>query len=120
MAENQNLEETLDTTSNEQVVETEQVEKVENKEEKTSKKQKEVKEVKNSKKSTKKEKKQNKLAKKLRETGSELKKVSWPSFKTVVKQTGVVLVVVVVFLIVLFGIDRLLSLLFDWFVSLLG
>ena len=36
---------------------------------------------------------------------SELKKVTWPSFGTVVKQTGVVLVVVLIFLVVVTGID---------------
>lgn len=40
---------------------------------------------------------------------SELKKVTWPKGKTVVKSTGVVLAVVVVFFIVLFGIDYVLS-----------
>lgn len=59
----------------------------------------------------KKEKKPNKLAKSLKDTGNELKKVTWPKFKDVVKQTGVVLVVVIVFTLVLFGIDRLCSLL---------
>ena len=54
-------------------------------------------------------KKPNKLAKSLKETGNELKKVSWPGFKQVVKQTSVVLAVVVVFGLVLFGFDRLCS-----------
>ena len=36
---------------------------------------------------------------------SELKKVTWPKFGTVVKQTGVVLVVVLVFLVVITGLD---------------
>ena len=36
---------------------------------------------------------------------SELKKVTWPKFGTVVKQTGVVLVVVLVFLVIVTGID---------------
>ena len=36
---------------------------------------------------------------------SELKKVTWPKFGTVVKQTGVVLVVVLIFLIVVTGFD---------------
>ena len=57
----------------------------------------------------------NKLAKSLKETGNELKKVTWPSFKEVVKQTSVVLAVVVVFGIVLFGFDRLCS----WLTGLL-
>ena len=60
----------------------------------------------------KKEKKPNKIAKALKETGSELKKVSWPTFGKVVKQTGVVLVVVIFFALVLLGIDQLLSFLF--------
>ena len=54
-------------------------------------------------------KKPNKVAKALKDTGNELKKVTWPSFKEVVKQTGIVLVVVIVFAVVLFGFDRLCS-----------
>ena len=54
-------------------------------------------------------KKPNKVAKALKDTGNELKKVSWPGFKQVVKQTGIVLVVVIVFALVLFGFDRLCS-----------
>lgn len=56
-----------------------------------------------------KEKKPSKVAKSLKETSSELKKVTWPKFGTVVKQTGVVLLVTAVFLLVVFGIDRLCS-----------
>ena len=36
---------------------------------------------------------------------SELKKVSWPTFGKVVKQTGVVIAVVVIFLVVIFAFD---------------
>ena len=50
---------------------------------------------------------------KIKETFSEVKKVSWPSFLTVLKATGVVLVVVAVFLAVIMGVDALLSLLFN-------
>ena len=57
----------------------------------------------------------NKIVKSLKETGNELKKVSWPGFKEVVKQTCVVLAVVVVFGLVLFGFDRLCS----WLTGLL-
>ena len=49
----------------------------------------------------------------LRETMSELKKVRWPTMAHAVKQTGVVLGVVVIFSIVLFGIDQGLSALYD-------
>ena len=60
-------------------------------------------------------KRPNKAAKALKDTGAELKKVTWPKFKEVVKQTGIVLVVVIVFAIVLFGFDRLCS----WLTSFL-
>ena len=55
---------------------------------------------------------EHKLAKKTTETISELKKVTWPSFGKVVKQTAVVLGVVLFFTVVLFGIDRLFAWLF--------
>lgn len=63
----------------------------------------------NDKKKEKKEK--GKLKRKAKETFSELKKVSWPSFGEVCKKTGVVLVVVLVFAVVIFGIDYCLGLL---------
>lgn len=75
----------------------------------------EVKAKPNKKQKNPKTKKPNKLAKSLKDTGAEIKKVTWPKFKDVVKQTGVVLVVVLVFTIVLFGLDRLCS----WLVGLL-
>ncbi len=49
----------------------------------------------------------------IKETFSELKKVTWPSFATVVKQTGVVLAIVLVFLVVLMGFDALLGWLYS-------
>lgn len=58
-------------------------------------------------------KEKNGLGKKSRELSSELKKVTWPTFKEVVKKTGVVLAVVAIFAVVIFGIDMLLSLLRD-------
>ena len=60
-------------------------------------------------------KKPNKIAKALKDTGNELKKVSWPGFKQVVKQTGIVLVFVLVFAFVLFGFERLCA----WLAGLL-
>ncbi len=71
------------------------------------------------KKSKDKAKKPNKIAQSIKETNSELKKVSWPTFKNVVKQTGVVLAVVVIFAVVLFGIDRLLGWLYSLLISLI-
>lgn len=55
------------------------------------------------------------FGKRLKESFSELKKVSWPSFGTTVKQTGVVISVVAICTLVLFGIDRL----FGWLYTLL-
>ena len=65
----------------------------------------------------KKERKPSRLVRKLKETGSELKKVTWPTFPKVVKQTGVVLAVVIFFGLVLFGFDYLLKFLFELFVG---
>ena len=72
---------------------------------------------KNSKDNKKKKEKKNKkgLIKKTKETASELKKVTWPSFGEVVKKTGVVIAFVVIFGLLIFGIDTLLS----WLVTLL-
>ena len=53
----------------------------------------------------------------IKETFSELKKVTWPSFATVVKQTSIVLAVVVIFLVVLMGFDALLGWLYDLMVK---
>jgi len=57
--------------------------------------------------------KDNKVARTIKGSFSELKKVSWPSFGKVVKQTAIVLGVVLFFTVILFGIDRLLSWLFS-------
>ena len=62
-----------------------------------------------------KEKKQR--GKAIKETFSELKKVTWPSFGEVVKQTGIVLAVVLVFLVVLIGFDTGLGALYNLLVT---
>ena len=64
------------------------------------------------KKKEKKERRSKKLGKTVRETASELKKVTWPTFREVVKKTGIVLAVVIVFAGILLLIDYLLGLLF--------
>lgn len=46
------------------------------------------------------------MGRKLKETFSELKRVTWPTFPKVVKSTCVVLVVVLVFLVVVTGINQ--------------
>ena len=63
----------------------------------------------------KKDKKPSKIGKALKDTGNELKKVTWPKFKEVAKQTGIVLAFVVVCALVLFGVDKLCS----WLTGLL-
>ncbi len=60
--------------------------------------------------------KPNKIAQSTRETASELKKVTWPSFKNVVKDTSIVIAFVIVFAVILFGIDTFLS----WIVGLMA
>ena len=64
------------------------------------------------KKSKSKEKKPNifkRLGRKIKEIFSELKKVSWPTVGKVIKQTGVVLAVVIIFLVLVTGVDFGLS-----------
>ena len=54
---------------------------------------------------------------KCKETFSELKKVTWPTFGKVVKQTGVVLVVVAIFLVVISLMDVGLTAILDLLVK---
>ena len=82
-------------------------EKVSAKQENDTKK----KDNKNSKNKNKKDKKS--LKKKASEIISELKKVSKPSFGKVAKNTCVVIVVVAICTLLLFGMDRLFSLIYD-------
>ena len=53
-----------------------------------------------------KEKEKKGIGKRLKETFSELKRVTWPTFGKVVKATCVVLVVVLVFTVVVTGINQ--------------
>ncbi len=58
------------------------------------------------------------MGKKLKETFSELKRVTWPTFPKVVKSTCVVLVVVLVFLVVITGINQGLQALLELLTSI--
>ncbi len=83
------------------------------KEKKAAKDDKSAKNQKNAKKKDKnKESAGKKIRRKTRETVSELKKVTWPGFGEVCKRTGIVLSFVVIFAVVLFGLDTLLGYLF--------
>lgn len=85
----------------------------ENKSKKTKGDKKSDKNDKNNKKSKKEVKEKGKFKRKAKETLSELKKVTWPTFGDVCKKTGVVLTVVLVFAVVIFGIDYCLGLLMN-------
>lgn len=49
------------------------------------------------------------MGRKIKETFSELKRVTWPTFPKIVKSTCVVLIVVVIFTLVVTGINQLLQ-----------
>ena len=57
------------------------------------------------------------MGKGIKEIVSELKKVSWPTFGKVMAETGIVLVVVVFFLLIILGFDSLLTWLFGLLVK---
>ncbi len=107
----------LQTEEKETIVSEENVVEVVETENKDNKNNKQEKQLKDNKKQNKKDKKDKKykepgkIRKSLKESASELKRVSWPSFGKVVKQTGVVIAVILFFTLVIFGIDQLLSLL---------
>ncbi len=47
--------------------------------------------------------------KKIKETFSELKKVTWPTFPKILKSTGVVIVVILIFIVAVTAVDAGLS-----------
>ncbi|MBO5046074.1 MAG: preprotein translocase subunit SecE [Clostridia bacterium] len=74
--------------------------------------------VKNAKKGDKKPNIFVRMGRKIKETFSELKRVTWPSFGKTLKSTGVVLVIVLFFTIITtainFGFGELLDLITNW------
>ena len=56
----------------------------------------------------------------LKETKSELKKVTWPTKEQLIHNTGIVLIFIVIFTIILSVIDFGFQELFSWFTGLLG
>ena len=95
----ENAQEAVEETVQETETATEEVVAIESAEEKQT--------VKDSK------KRGNKKPSKVKGAFSELKKVTWPSFGSVVKKTAVVLSVTAIFLVVVIGIDQLLYLLYN-------
>ncbi len=57
------------------------------------------------------------MGRKIKETFSELKRVTWPTFGKALKATGVVLVIVLIFTVVVTGINYGLSELLDLMVN---
>jgi len=88
--------------------------KVETKQEKT-KKDNSAKSNKNKKKA--KKDNSNSVGKRIKGTASELKKVTWPKFSEVVKQTGVVLAFVAITVVLLLGVNSLLGWIFGLLVG---
>ena len=78
-----------------------------------AKNDKNAKNSKNAKGKNSKQKEKGKLKRKAKETFAELKKVTWPSFGDVCKKTGTVLVVVLIFAVIIYGIDYCLGLLMN-------
>lgn len=58
------------------------------------------------------------MGRKLKETFGELKRVTWPTFGQAVKATGVVLVIVLIFMVLVtgvnYGLSELLKLMTSW------
>ena len=78
--------------------------KADKKSEKTDKKAKDIKKTDN-----KKNKKPNvfaRMAKYFRECKAEVKKITWPTAKSVFKNCGIVLVIIIVMGLLIFGLDR--------------
>ena len=102
----------VDTHADEIVIEEAKQEEAKEEQKKVSK-QKEQKNLKkekgkDDKKKSKADKKERKgLKRRTKETVSELKKVTWPTFPEVVKKTGVVIAVVLIFAVVLLCLDLL-------------
>lgn len=103
------------TESVENVTNDKKVSKKSNKEKAATKVEVNSKDVKKSPKKPKKDKKS--LKKKATEVWSELKKVSKPSFGKVVKNTLVVIAVVAICTLLLFGTDKLFSLIYKLLIS---
>lgn len=109
---NKNLQKTVNNAENEVVEVVEENNVNENDVKVDAKENDQPKQSEKKNKKTKKAKKSEPKTNKVKETVSELKKVSWPTFAKVVKNTLLVLGIVLIFTVVLFGIDFGLSKLF--------
>ena len=99
-----------------QAVEEQNVQPEENKKLKEKQAEKNQKDIKKQNKKDKKKENKGGIGRKAKETMSELKKVTWPSFGEVVKKTGIVIAFVVLFGLFFFGVNALLG----WLAKLLA
>ena len=60
-----------------------------------------------------------KMADSLRGYKSEFKKIVWPSWNTVLKNTGIVVAFIIILSVFIYVVDLLFGLLFNWVVGLL-
>ena len=60
-----------------------------------------------------------KMADSLRGYKSEFKKIVWPSWNTVLKNTGIVVAFIIILSVLIYVVDLLFGLLFNWVVGLL-
>lgn len=60
-----------------------------------------------------------KMADSLRGYKSEFKKIVWPSWNTVLKNTGIVIAFIIILSVFIYVVDLLFGLLFNWVVGLL-
>ena len=95
------------------IQETKPTENVQNTKKEDKKADKNQKNTKNAKGKNAKKKEKGKVKRKVKETFAELEKVTWPSFGDVCKKTGTVLVVVLIFAVIIYGIDYCLGLLMN-------
>ena len=61
----------------------------------------------------KKQKKRRSIIKYFKEVFSELKKVTWPTFKDLMKHTSAVIVFILIVSVIIFGVDTILSQIWD-------
>ena len=60
-----------------------------------------------------------KISESFRSYKSEFKKIVWPSWKTILKNTGIVIAFIIILSVFIYVVDLLFGLLFNWVIGLL-
>lgn len=60
-----------------------------------------------------------KISESFRSYKSEFKKIVWPSWKTILKNTGIVIAFIIILSVFIYVVDLLFGLLFNWIIGLL-